>query len=100
MILKPIRGNELRRLCFGLVLAAAGFACSVNEPGKIPCNDNSNCPNNYPTCGATGFCVNGAAASRIEAISGDAQTAVVGSALAQPLVVRALDANGNAVAVF
>src|SRR5712691_8179092 len=100
MIRKPIRGNELRKLCCGLVLAAAGFACSVNELGKIPCHDASNCPGDYPTCSAAGLCVNSAAASRIEVISGDAQTAVVGNALAQPLVARVLDPNGNAVPNF
>src|SRR5438067_860469 len=95
-----IRWSDLRRLCCGLALAAAGFACTVNEVGKIPCRDTSNCPSDYPTCSAAGFCVNGAAAGRIDVVSGNAQTAVVGTTLAQPLVVKVSDTNGNAVAGF
>ncbi|HKC59973.1 MAG TPA: Ig-like domain-containing protein [Myxococcales bacterium] len=90
----------MRRLYCGLVLAAAGFACNVSELGKIPCNDTSNCPSDYPTCSAAGFCVNSAPAGSIVVVSGDAQTAVVGTALAQTLVVRVLDTNGNAVPNF
>src|SRR5712691_5151319 len=92
-----IRKNDMRRLYCGLVLAAAGFACNVNELGKIPCNDTSNCPSDYPTCSAGGFCVNSAPAAQIVVVSGDAQTAVVGTALSQSLVVKVLDTNGNAV---
>src|SRR5216683_36687 len=96
----PIRKSDMRRLYCGLVLAAAGFACNVSELGKIPCNDTSNCPSDYPTCSAAGFCVNSAPAGSIVVVSGDAQTAVVGTALAQTLVVRVLDTNGNAVPNF
>ncbi|MFL5310586.1 MAG: hypothetical protein ACJ79H_09065 [Myxococcales bacterium] len=96
----PIRWNDLRSLCCALALAAAGFACSVNEIGKIPCRDTSNCPSDYPTCSAAGFCVDNAAAARIDVVSGNAQTAVVGTALTQPLVVKVSDTNGNAVASF
>src|SRR5438270_4129348 len=100
MIQKPIRWNDLRRLCCGLLLVAAGVGCSVNEIGKIPCRDTSHCPSDYPTCSAAGFCVNSTAAATIEVVSGDAQTAVVGNALAQSLVIRVVDTNGNAVPNF
>src|SRR2546427_10153011 len=96
----PIRKSDMRRLYCGLVLAAAGFACNVSELGKIPCNDTSNCPSDYPTCSAAGFCVNSAPAASIEVASGDSQTAVVANALPQSLVVRVLDSNGNAVPSF
>jgi hypothetical protein len=44
--------------------------------------------------------VNSAPAASINVVSGNAQTAVVGTALAQPLVVKVSDTNGNAVAGF
>src|SRR6266478_2159876 len=96
----PIRKSDMRRLYCGLVLAAAGFACNVSELGKIPCNDTSNCPSDYPTCSAAGFCVNSAPAAQIVVVSGNAQTAVVGTSLSQSLVVKVLDANSNAVPNF
>src|SRR5712691_8769432 len=96
----PTRKNDMRRLYCALVLAAAGLACNVSELGKIPCNDTSNCPSDYPTCSAGGFCVNSAPAATIVVVSGDAQTAVVGTALSQTLVIKVLDTNGNAVPNF
>src|SRR6266436_2230087 len=96
----PTHKIEMRRLYCALVLAAAGFACNVSELGKIPCNDTSNCPSDYPTCSAAGFCVNSAPAGSIVVVSGDAQTAVVGTSLSQSLVVKVLDANSNAVPNF
>src|SRR5438105_9325551 len=100
MIRTPIPRNDLRRFCAALSIAAAGFACNVSELGKIPCQNTSNCPSDYPTCSAAGFCVNPAPAASIEVASGDSQTAVVANALPQSLVVRVLDSNGNAVPSF
>src|SRR5438067_1219833 len=100
MIRTPIPRNDLRRFCAALSIAAAGFACNVSELGKIPCQNTSNCPSDYPTCSAAGFCVNPAAPSQLVVVSGDTQTGVAGQALAQPLVVKVLDSNGNAVANF
>src|SRR5438094_8650745 len=100
MIRTPIPRNDLRRFCAVLAIAAAGFACNVSELGKIPCQNTSNCPSDYPTCSAAGFCVNPAAPPQIVVVSGDAQTAVVANALPQSLVVQVLDANGNAVPNF
>src|SRR5712691_6426048 len=100
MIKTPIRWTWLRAVSCVLALAAAGAGCSVNEAGKIPCRDTTNCPGDYPTCSVAGFCVNNAPAASIEVVSGDAQTGVVGNALAQSLVIRVLDTNGNAVPAF
>src|SRR6266852_2933589 len=100
MIKTPIRWTWLRAVSCVLALAAAGTGCSVNEAGKIPCRDTTNCPGDYPTCSVAGFCVNSAPAARIDLVSGNAQTAVVATALAQPLVVKVSDTNGNAVAGF
>src|SRR5229473_2316912 len=99
MIQTPIRRRDFRTLCCGLVLAL-GAACSGTGAGQIPCRDTTNCPGDFPTCSAAGFCVNNAPAASIEVVSGDAQTGVVGNALAQPLVIRVLDTNGNAVPAF
>src|SRR5437867_827980 len=100
MIRTPIPRNDLRRFCAALSIAAAGFACNVSELGKIPCQNTSNCPSDYPTCSAAGFCVNPGAPGQIVVVSGDAQTGVVGKPLTQSLVVKVLDTNGNAVAGF
>src|SRR6266851_2455810 len=99
MIQTPIRRRDFRTLCCGLVLAL-GAACSGTGAGQIPCRDTTNCPGDFPTCSAAGFCVNNAPAASIEVVSGDAQTGVVGNALAQSLVIRVLDTNGNAVPAF
>src|SRR5713101_9608803 len=89
MIQTPIRRRDFRTLCCGLVLAL-GAACSGTGAGQIPCRDTTNCPGDFPTCSAAGFCVNNAPAASIEVVSGDAQTGVVGNALAQSLVIRVL----------
>ncbi len=99
MIQTPIRRRDFRTLCCGLVLAL-GAACSGTGAGQIPCRDTTNCPGDFPTCSVAGFCVNSAPAARIDLVSGNAQTAVVATALAQPLVVKVSDTNGNAVAGF
>ena len=90
----------MRTWCSGAALAVLASACSVNEAGNIPCHDSSHCPGEYPTCSGAGYCVAGAPAAHLEVVSGDAQSAVVGTALAQPLVVKVTDTNGNAVAGF
>ena len=92
--------KDFPRLCLALVLVATGIACSVDEVGKIPCSDVNNCPTDYPTCSVAGFCVGSAPAARIDVVSGDAQSAVVGTSLPQPLVVKVSDTNGNPVASF
>src|SRR5712671_4675494 len=99
MIQTPIRRRDFRTSCCGLVLALSA-ACSGTGAGQIPCRDTSHCPGDFPTCSAAGFCVNSAPAASINVVSGNAQTAVVGTALAQPLVVKVSDTNGNAVAGF
>ena len=88
---------------FGTLLIAAAAlasACSVNEAGNIPCGDNTNCPPAYPTCGSQGVCVASAAAAKLEVVTGDKQSAISGSQLGAPLVVRVLDTNGNPVQGF
>ncbi len=88
---------------FGTLLIAAAAlasACSVNEAGNIPCGDNTNCPPAYPTCGSRSVCVASAAAAKLEVVTGDKQSAISGSQLAAPLVVRVLDTNGNPVQGF
>src|SRR5882762_3611094 len=99
MIQTPIRQRAFRTLCYGLVLAL-GAACGGTGAGKIPCRDTSNCPGDFPTCSVAGFCVNSAAAVRIDVVSGDAQSAVVANPLGQSLVVKVTDTNGNAVQGF
>ncbi len=96
----PIRWTDLRRSLCALAFSALAAGCSVNESGKIHCNDTTNCPDAYPTCSAAGLCVASAAAAKVVVVSGDAQTAVVATALQNPLVAEVLDANNNPVANF
>ena len=91
---------DLRASFCALAFAALAAGCSVDASGKIPCHDTSNCPGVYPACSAAGFCVAGAAPTKLQISAGDAQTGVAGSALANLLVVQLLDANGNAVPTF
>ena len=80
--------------CALLLLAATALAgCLVNEAGRIPCNDNANCPAEFPSCRPASFCVAAAAPAKIEVTSGASQTAFAGSAPALPLVARVTDAH-------
>src|SRR6266446_2742431 len=100
MIKTSIRWTWLRASSCILALAAAGAGCSVNEVGKIPCRDTSNCPGDYPTCSVAGFCVASSSAARIDIVSGDGQSALVAKPLGQSLVVKVSDTSGNAVQGF
>ena len=80
--------------------AALASACSVNEAGNIPCGDNTNCPPAYPTCGSRSVCVASAPAAKLVVVTGDKQSAVSGTQLTAPLVVRVLDTNDNPVEGF
>jgi Bacterial Ig-like domain (group 1) len=83
-----------RILTLGALLASAA-ACTVNESGNIPCTNNDNCPADYPTCSAGGFCVPSGTFRSVQLSAGDGQSGVVGAPLATKLTVKALDSNNN-----
>jgi adhesin/invasin len=100
MNLTILRWTNLRALLTAVALAVSGAACTVDEVGLIPCNDNANCPPDYPTCsthaaGAAGKCVAGAAVSKLELASGQDQTTIVATAASAPFSVLVTDTNGN-----
>jgi hypothetical protein len=98
-----VRLEAIRKIRFSLcalTAAALAGACSVDELGKIPCNDSSQCPSDYPSCATNGYCVLAAPPAKIVLFAGDTQSGTVHTPLANPLVVVVEDANGNAVPAF
>ena len=83
---------------FCALAIALSAACAPSEEGKIPCDDTSNCPSDFPTCSTSKFCVAFSPAVKLVAVTGDGQSAAVaGSPLPAALVVSAQDVNGNGV---
>src|SRR3954463_1411402 len=85
----------MRSSLYALAFAALAVGCSVDEAGKIPCDNSDNCPGEFGTCSTGGFCVVSTPPTVLEVQSPPAQTGVVNTTLAAPFTVLVKDSNGN-----